>query len=226
MIMEIDGMTVEVIRRNIKRMYLYVRPPDGHLEVRAPRFVSREQITAFVLDKEDWIRKKQDQVREASARKKEPELVTGGRFPLWGVDQRVVVYHGARAGVLCADGILEITIPPDYREEQKEQVVDRWLRREFRRRIAQRLPVLSQKSGLSCRNWRIRDMKSRWGSCNTRTHDITLNLQLVRKDPVYLDYVILHELAHTRVPDHGPRFRALMDQICPEWKRLRKELNH
>ena len=99
-------------------------------------------------------------------------------------------------------------------------------RAELKRRIAERLPAIEEATGLYCNGWTVRDMHTRWGSCNTRTHHINLSLMLATRSDAELDYVILHELVHTVVPDHGPRFYAMMDRFMPGWKQLRKALNY
>lgn len=97
-------------------------------------------------------------------------------------------------------------------------------RRDLKRRIAERLPYIEEVTGLRCSGWTVRDMKSRWGSCNTSTKHINLSLMLALRSDAELDYVILHELVHTVVPDHGKNFYAMMDRYMPGWKTIRKEL--
>lgn len=72
----------------------------------------------------------------------------------------------------------------------------------------------------------IRKMKTRWGVCNTKTKRVTLNLELIKKDLKYLDYVIVHELAHLVYPNHQQEFWSLVGQVIPNYKELRKELNN
>ena len=72
----------------------------------------------------------------------------------------------------------------------------------------------------------IRKMKTRWGVCNTKTKRVTLNLELIKKDLKYLDYVIVHELAHLVYPNHQHEFWSLVGQVIPNYKELRKELNN
>lgn len=72
----------------------------------------------------------------------------------------------------------------------------------------------------------IRQMKTRWGVCNTKTKRVTLNLELIKKDLKYLDYVIVHELAHLVYPNHQQEFWSLVGQVIPNYKALRKELNN
>lgn len=74
-------------------------------------------------------------------------------------------------------------------------------------------------------DWSPRLMRTRWGSCNSRTRKINLSLELARKDDELLEYVIVHELAHLFEPNHGPGFYAVMDAFLPGWKALRTRLN-
>ena len=70
----------------------------------------------------------------------------------------------------------------------------------------------------------IRKMTTRWGVCNTRDKRVTLNLDLMKK-PIYcLDYVIVHELSHLIHPNHSSDFWALVEENCPEYKKIKKIL--
>ena len=99
-------------------------------------------------------------------------------------------------------------------------------RRDLKRRIEARLPVIEETTGLYCSGWTVRDMHTRWGSCNTQTGHINLSLMLATRSDAELDYVILHELVHTVVPNHGADFYALMDRFMPGWKKIRKALRY
>lgn len=71
---------------------------------------------------------------------------------------------------------------------------------------------------------RIRKMTSRWGVCNIKTHIITLNLELIKRDTKYLDYVIFHELSHLRYGDHSRGFWSLVEENMPDYKKYREEM--
>ena len=71
---------------------------------------------------------------------------------------------------------------------------------------------------------KIRRMKTRWGVCNRRDNSITLNLELIKKDQMYLNYVIVHELSHFVHFDHSNEFWNTVEKYCPEYKKVRKEL--
>lgn len=91
-------------------------------------------------------------------------------------------------------------------------------------RVAGRLPAIEQQTGLFCNGYTIRDMHTRWGSCNTETHHINISLMLAYRSDEELDYVLIHELVHTKVSNHGPHFRNYMDKLMPNWRQVRASL--
>ena len=109
--------------------------------------------------------------------------------------------------------------PEDNAEKEKR-------RADLKRRIASRLPEIERRTGLAANGWTVRDMHTRWGSCNTKTHHLNFSLMLATRTDEELDYVILHELVHTVVPGHGKDFYALMDRFMPGWKKVRKGLKY
>jgi len=100
-----------------------------------------------------------------------------------------------------------------------------WYRPILKAKIAEQLPALEAQTGLYCSEWRVKDMKTRWGSCNITKKRIWLNLKLVQYPPECLEYVILHELIHLKVPNHSADFYAELDQYMPDWQMRRKLLN-
>jgi len=100
-----------------------------------------------------------------------------------------------------------------------------WYRPILKAKIAELLPALEAQTGLYCSEWRVKDMKTRWGSCNITKKRIWLNLKLVQYPPECLEYVILHELIHLKVSNHSADFYAELDQYMPDWQMRRKLLN-
>ena len=72
----------------------------------------------------------------------------------------------------------------------------------------------------------IRKMKSRWGVCNVKTKRVTLNLELIKKEIIYLDYVIIHELSHLLYPNHSKDFWQCVEDNMKDYKKIRRELKH
>lgn len=74
-------------------------------------------------------------------------------------------------------------------------------------------------------DWKLRQMRTLWGSCHFRKRHITYNTELARVPPELIEYVVVHELTHLKAHDHGPRFKSLMDERLPQWRNLRLRLN-
>ena len=100
----------------------------------------------------------------------------------------------------------------------------RILRRGLEGRIAERLPVWEGRLGLRCSGWAVRNMKTRWGSCNYASGKVRFSLMLAKKCDACLDYIIVHELAHLRFPNHGAEFKKFLTQNLPDWKKVKKLL--
>ena len=96
--------------------------------------------------------------------------------------------------------------------------------RQLRADIAKLLPKWESITELKCSTWQIRKMKTRWGSCNVKTRKIWFNLYLARTNTRCLEYIILHELLHIKIANHGAKFKANMDYYMPSWREVRKEL--
>ncbi|MGH9313553.1 MAG: M48 metallopeptidase family protein, partial [Vicinamibacterales bacterium] len=97
------------------------------------------------------------------------------------------------------------------------------LRRRARIELPARLRELAARHGFAAGRVTVRDQRSRWGSCSPRG-DISLNWRLVLMPGAVRDYVLLHELAHLRVPNHSRRFWRVMSEICPGWQVARRWL--
>lgn len=127
-------------------------------------------------------------------------------------------------------GRLQIVCPhnADFEDEKLQiwllKVIEEAVRRNARVILPTRLKLLSEKTGLPFGQVRVNSSKSRWGSCSARKH-INLSYYLLLLPSHLMDYVLLHELAHTREMNHGERFWALLNELT-EGKALslRKEL--
>lgn len=117
---------------------------------------------------------------------------------------------------------LEITDPLVQKAAQTGSI--RALRAQAEQLLPQRLASLAQVHGFSYSSVSVKLLKSRWGSCD-QNKQIVLNLFLMQLPWEYIDYVLLHELTHTRVMRHGPDFWAAMSEVLPDARELRKRLH-
>ncbi len=222
--LNISGIPIEVCKKDIKNMHLYVKPPNGNVTVSAPLAMSDEAIERFVRTKASWI-KKQVAKFDNQPRQSEREYVSGETLFVWGKQHYLQTEYGNKnAPVLSGDKAV-LTVRKESTAEQRENFVREWYRDLLKDEIARLLPKWEKTTGLKAEGWQTKYMTTRWGTCNTKTGKIWLNLQLAKKTPECLEYVILHELVHLVEKNHSERFIALMDKFMPMWREVKATLN-
>lgn len=223
--MDVCGIEVEVIKKEIRNMHLYVLPPSGKVRVSAPLGVSEKTIRLFVASRLPWI-KKQISRLENRPTQPESEYVSGETHYLWGQGYCLEVRHSNAAGrIETGDGSLILAVRENSTAGQRENVLNAWYRKQIKAKVRELIEKWEPVIGVKVSEFGVKNMKTRWGTCNTGARRIWLNLQLAKKPLCCLEYVVVHELAHLIVRDHGPAFAALMDRHLPDWRRIRAGLN-
>ena len=133
-------------------------------------------------------------------------------------------YCAGRTHIALSGDVLELTIRQDASLDARKRAVDNWYREALYEAAGAMLPAVERTVGKRAGELKVRDMKTRWGTCNIRTGLITLNLRLVERPAECLRYVLTHELCHLHEAGHGERFWKRMDVYYPDWKRVRKLL--
>jgi predicted metal-dependent hydrolase len=108
---------------------------------------------------------------------------------------------------------------------ERAQLLQRWYRRLLRGQVADLIAKWEPLIGVDLAGWGIKKMKTRWGTCNTEARRIWINLELAKKSPACLEYIVVHELVHLIERHHNERFQELMDRHLPQWRMYRDELN-
>jgi predicted metal-dependent hydrolase len=222
----VSGLTVDVVRKDIKNLHLAVYPPHGRVRIAVPQRIDDELVRLAVVSRLGWIRRQQAAFAE-QVRQSQREMVTGeshyvdGRRYLLDVRE-----HDDRPSVRVRNSTtLEIHVPPETSREKREQLLDRWHRMRLRDQIPELIAKWEPVLGVSIADWRIRKMKTRWGSCNVEARRIWLNLELAKKPPQCLEYILVHEMVHLLERSHNDRFQEYMDRFMPQWRLHRTTLN-
>ncbi|MEA5048817.1 MAG: SprT family zinc-dependent metalloprotease [Eubacteriales bacterium] len=222
-VLQTETYPVIVTRKRMKNLYLRVLPPDGTITVSAPLYVSEEQILRFVESRADWILKQRRKVLSAQR----PALEDTAVVPCFGrMLTLCVVPVAGRTKVERIGETLRLSIRPEADEQARKKALDGWYRTQLLAKAQEMLPDCERTVGKRAGELRIRDMKTRWGTCNVRTALVTINLRLAEKPPECLRYVLIHELCHLHVAGHGEQFWRRMDVYYPDWKRVRKLLKN
>ncbi|MBL8259664.1 MAG: M48 family metallopeptidase, partial [Candidatus Competibacteraceae bacterium] len=107
----------------------------------------------------------------------------------------------------------------------REAILAAWYREQLRQAVSPLIARWEPVMGVKVRQFSIRRMKTRWGSCTPKTGRIRINTELAKKPRDCLEYLIVHEMVHLLEPAHNARFKALMDQFLPNWPQRRELLN-
>ena len=224
---EIAGIPVEVRRKKIKNLHIGVYPPDGRVRVSAPLRFDAESIRLALVSRLGWIRRKRKSF-ETQDRQSAREMVTGESHYVQGKRYRldVVEVPGCRHRVTAGGGgRLTLQVQPGTDRAGRLRALKRYYRELLHQRIPELLLEWEPRMGVHTSEWRVKHMKTRWGSCNTSARRIWLNLELAKKPDRCLEYVLVHELSHLLERNHTDRFRSLMDEFLPDWRVRRDQLN-
>jgi len=222
--MVVSGIDIQINRKKIKNMHLYVKPPNGAVSVSAPLDIKDDAIERFVYTKLNWIKTQQAKFAN-QPRQTERRYVSGETLYLWGRQYFLQVDFGNKNNITLSGNTVLLTVRQESTVKQRDNFVREWYREQLKREIIRLLPKWEDMTGLKCDSWQTKYMTSRWGTCNVVKKKLWFNLQLAKKPIDCLEFIILHELIHLKVKNHNADFSALMDKHMPLWKEIKKKLN-
>lgn len=193
-----------------RRMAINLRDLPPFCTATVPYRTSVNTVTEFIKNQEPWLKKHitADNI---------PCVLRGGNIIRYmGNTYDVEYVPGSRFGIRFRGDKAIITRPNGADANDVARYVRRFYSNELKKILTVKLPYFEGVTGLKCKGCKIKLLSAKWGSCNTRTAEITFNSYLVAKEEAYIDYVIVHELAHIKYPDHGANFKAFLMAHCPE----------
>lgn len=224
--MLVGNLQVSVLKKAVKNLHLNVLPPHGKVRVSVPPSMDDDAIRVFIASKIPWINKQIEKFK-SQPRESKREYMTGESHYFQGKRYLLhVVESEGRAKIEIRNKkYLDLHISKDASSAERERVLTEWYRKELKKQV----PVLFEKwekiMGVKANEWRVKYMKTKWGTCNSQAKRIWLNLELAKKPLRCLEYIIVHELAHLLERSHNERFVAYMDKFMPEWRVRKEELN-
>jgi predicted metal-dependent hydrolase len=222
----VSGLKIQVIRKAIKNFHLAVLPPDGKVRVAVPHHVTDERVRLAIISKLGWIRRQQADFN-AQPRQTEREMINGESHYLWGRPYRLEVIEqvGKHRIEIKGKTKLRLYVHAGTSIENRLSVLTSWYREQLKLKVDELVQHWSPVVKRSPNTCAIRKMKTKWGSCNIEAKRIWLNLELVKKPPECLEYILVHELVHLLERHHNERFRKHMDKFLPKWRESRTLLN-
>ncbi len=222
---KLGDIIIEVEQKDIKNIHLSVYPPDGKVKVAAPLRMDLDTIRVFVINKLQWIKTQQasfrSQDREAPREyiSRENHYYQGKRYML------KIIEHDAKPKVVLTHSNIELYVRPNTPTEKRQEIIEEWYREQLKNTLPKMVEKWEKIMGVKASDVRVRKMKTKWGSCNTDTKRIWINLELAKKPLDCLEYIIVHELVHLLERNHNNQFVKYMDTFMPKWRFYRDELN-
>jgi predicted metal-dependent hydrolase len=196
------------------------------MRVAAPIRLNKDTVRLAVISRLGWVRRQQAKFQQQERQSKR-EMVSGETHFVRGRRYRLAVIEGDGPAKVVPRTTrrLELFISQEDGRDSRERVLDRWYRELLRQQIPDLLARWEPRIGVQVKKWGIRKMRTRWGTCNREAGRIWINLELAKKSPSCLEFIVVHELVHLIERHHNDRFRELMDEALPAWTQYRDLLN-
>lgn len=222
---ELGDIAIAVVRKNIKNIHLRIYPPAGNVLISAPLRMNLDTIRVFAVSKLDWIAKHQQKIR-SRVRETPREFVDRESHYLWGKCYPLNLLEIANSSQIeLRHDCLLLQVPPGTDLVEKRAIFDEFYHQQMEAAIPPLIDKWERLMGVTIARFNVRKMKTKWGSCTPSLGTIRFNLELAKKTPECLEYVVVHELVHLLEPSHNYRFVAFMDAFLPEWRSYQSELN-
>lgn len=221
---KIGEVEIDVTFKDIKNLHLSVRPPIGRVTISSPEMYSLEKVKIYAATKLGWIKKEQ---RKFQAQNREPHrLYKNQESHYFFGDRYLLKLQQSSRNKVELNGkklIIHSREPADIALSQKTLYA--FYRKELRKYLDKRIQKYAAEMHLQIPSFKIRTMKTKWGSCTTDADRLWFNIELAKKPLDCIDYVVVHELVHLLERHHNKRFVLLMDQYYPSWRTQKQILN-
>lgn len=223
--LRLSELVIDVEMKDIKNIHLSVYPPVGKVRIAAPIRMDLDTIRVYALSKLGWIRKQQEKIqgqdREAPREflNRESHYFRGKRYLLQ------VVEVNALPRVELKHSKMVLYVRSNTSSDKCKVIVEKWYRAQLKVLVAELIEYWEKKLNVEVNEFGIKKMKTKWGTCSREAQRIWINLELAKKPPECLEYIVVHEMVHLLERNHNDRFITYMNQFLPKWQLYREMLN-
>jgi predicted metal-dependent hydrolase len=222
----VSDIKIDVISKDIKNIHLGVYPPSGRVRIAAPLKMNEDAIRLFAISKLGWIKRHrqkfacQERIAPREYKQRESHYFRGRRYLL-----NIIEAQAPPKVVIRNKTYLDLFIRPGASTEKRHEIMTEWYRAELKKQIPAIIEKWEKILKVKVNGWQVKQMKTKWGSCNIEKKRVWINLELAKKPERYLEYIIVHEMIHFHERHHKDKFLSYMDTYLPNWKKLKTELN-
>ncbi len=224
--LQLGSVEALIVRKSIKNLHLSVLPPNGWVRVTAPQNMNDDAIRTLLALRLPWIKKQQAKF-SGQQRQTKRDYVSGESHYFLGKRYKLEVVYKDESPKVIVKGKNRIIlqVKPKTNTKKRQEILTDWYREELYSIVDELITKWQKKIGVNVSYWGIKQMKTRWGSCNPEKARILFNLELSKKPIGCIEYVVVHELVHLIERKHNEKFVALVSKFVPKWKSLKDELN-
>lgn len=222
----ISNIKIDLVHKEIKNIHLAVYPPTGRVRISAPFKVNEDTIRLFAISKLGWIKRnqrkfeKQERQTKREFKNRESHYYNGKRYLL-----NIIEHDFPPKVTLQSKTYINMFVRKGTTIAKRNEVMNEWYREQLKKKIPVLIEKWEKKIGIKVKDWGVKLMKTKWGSCNNKERRIWLNLELAKKPVHCLEYIIVHEMVHLFERHHNERFLYYLDRFFPNWKKIKNELN-
>lgn len=222
----ITNIKIDVVRKDIKNIHLAVYPPAGRVRIAAPLKVNSDAIRLFAISKLGWIKRNQRKFEEQKRipqreyKQRESHYFQGRRYLL-----NIIETDKPPKVILKNKKFIELQIKHDTPTLKRHEILTAWYRVQLKKQIPSIIDKWEKILNVRVDDWQVKQMKTKWGSCNIEKKRIWINLELAKKPEKCLEYIIVHEMIHLLERHHNEKFLYYLDTYLPTWRKVKNELN-
>ena len=222
----VQDLEFEVNKKDIKNLHINILPPEGKVRISAPLEMTEESIRLAIVTRITRIKKEMAEM-QSYVRESQRQMISGESHYMDGKRYLLEVVEKQEKPVVSISRkkILQLQVRPNSTREKREEVLNEWHRDRLRKRLESLTEKWEKAIGQSAEFYGIKRMHTKWGTCHSTSRRIWLNLELGKKHPDCLEYVLVHELVHLIEPTHSDRFFELMDKHMPNWAQYKALLD-
>jgi len=213
---------IVIIKKDIKNINIRVKP-NCEVILTAPMRTTDEHIAYVIKKRISWITQKIEFYKQHQ-QVVSKEYVSGENFRYLGRNYRLKVIQSNEERVKLQRGYLQLFVKDTDNLTKKKLLLDTWYKTKAKIHFKKALDKYQQIVKKDIKSVKIREMKTRWGSCNPMKSYINLNSELIKKSTQCIEYVVFHELTHLIHNDHNKQFYNYMSVYMPDWKRRKEKL--
>lgn len=223
--LKIKDIEIEIRRKQIKNLHLSVYPPDGLVRASVPEQMREDALRVYLIEKLGWIRKQQEKIR-SQERESVREYINRESHYFRGERYLLEIETTSQASYIeLTPQKMVLHMNKLASESTRHRLVLDFYRSSLKKEIPAIIAAYEPRLGVQVEEFGVKQMKTRWGTCNPDAGRIWINLELAKKPPACLEYIVVHEMAHLIERTHNQRFTELMDAHLPLWRKYREQLN-